>query len=90
MIDKLPDLINGAFELLGGVFVANHCRVLLKHKAVAGVSVLSIALWSVWGVWNLFYYPFLGQWISFVGGVGVTVANIVYVILLLRYSRGQK
>ena len=83
------DLINGAFETLAGVFVLNHCRVLVKDKAVAGVSILSVAFFTAWGVWNLWYYPALGQTASFLGGLVVVAANLVYVGLLLRYSRGH-
>jgi len=84
----LFDLINGAFETLAGLFVLNHCRVLVKDKAVAGVSILSVAFFTAWGVWNLWYYPALGQTASFIGGLVVVAANLVYVGLLVRYSRG--
>jgi hypothetical protein len=28
-----PDMVNGSYEALAGVFVLNHCRVLLRHKS---------------------------------------------------------
>lgn len=37
----IADYINGAFELAGGLFVLNHCRAVVRDKAVAGVSILS-------------------------------------------------
>lgn len=80
------DLINGAFETLAGLFVLNHCRVLVKDKAVAGVSILSVAFFTTWGVWNLWYYPALGQTASFLGGLVVVAANLVYVGMLWLYS----
>lgn len=80
-----PDLLNGAFELLGAVAILNHCRAVIRDKAVAGVSALSTAFFAAWGCWNLFYYPSLGQWFSFVGGLGIVLANALWVALLIRY-----
>lgn len=81
------DLINSLFELLGGFFILNHCWVLYQHKEVKGVSILSVVFFTLWGYWNLFYYPSLNQWLSFVGGVFICLANILYVGLLLKYRR---
>lgn len=81
-----PDLINGSFEAVAALFTLNHCRVLWHDKAVAGVSVASMAFFTLWGVWNLWYYPSLGQTWSFAGGALLVVANAVYVALLFRFS----
>lgn len=80
------DAINGAFEAFGALFVLNHCRVLHAHKSVRGVSVVSVVFFASWGVWNLWFYPSLGQWLSFLGGAGIVVANFIYVALLLHYK----
>lgn len=80
-----PDLINSLFELLSGLFVLNHCRVILKEKHVAGVSIVSVFFFILWGFWNLFYYPHLGQHLSFYGGIFICFANIVWISLLIRY-----
>lgn len=80
------DIINGTFEALACLMVLNHCRVLLRDRAVAGVSIASTAFFTLWGVWNLWYYPLLGQFWSTVGGVFVVLANCIYVGLLLRFS----
>ena len=84
------DLINGLFEAFAGIFVLNHCRVLRRDRAVAGVSIASVAFFTAWGVWNLFYYPTLGQSLSFIGGLFVVVANALYVGMLLSYSKGTR
>jgi hypothetical protein len=34
----MMDFINGLFEIVGGLFVLNHARVLYKDKLVAGVT----------------------------------------------------
>lgn len=83
-----PDFINGAFELLGGAMILNHCRAVLRDKAVAGVSIASTGFFGAWGLWNLFYYPHLGQWWSTAGGAVIVAANFAWVSLLLKY-RGR-
>lgn len=84
------DLINGTFELLASIMVLNHCRVLLKDRAVAGVSVASTAFFTLWGVWNIYYYPLLGQVYSLIGGIFVVMANSIYVVLLFEFSGGLR
>lgn len=71
----LPDLINGTFEALGGVFIHGHCRAVLRDKAVAGVSIISTVFFTAWGIWNLWYYPSLNQMASFYAGVFLVLAN---------------
>jgi hypothetical protein len=83
----LPDIINGAFELAGGLFVLNNCRALYRDKRVCGVSPLSTAIFTAWGFWNLFYYPHLGQWVSFAGGLGIVFGNAVWLAMALYYRR---
>lgn len=84
---SIPDIINGAFELVGGLFVFNHCRVLFKDKLVAGVSKLSTAVFFSWGVWNIYYYPHLDQWASFLGGLVIVAGNCVWLAMMLYYTR---
>jgi len=84
-IVKIPDLINGSFELLAGLFVLNHCRAVIRDKAVKGVSIISVGFFTSWGFWNLFYYPHLDQWLSFFGGLFIVAANSIWVLLLLKY-----
>ncbi|HYG24458.1 MAG TPA: hypothetical protein VEH04_16895 [Verrucomicrobiae bacterium] len=82
---SLPDTINGLFEFLAGFMVLNHCRVLYREKQVKGISTLSTAFFAAWGGWNLFYYPHLGQWLSFFGGLFIFAANLLWVAMLLHY-----
>jgi len=84
------DLINSLFEAFSSLFIFNHCRVLLKQKAVSGVSVLSVGFFAIWGVWNMFYYSHLNQILSFYFGMLVIVSNATYVILILRYRKAKK
>lgn len=82
-----PDMVNGAFEAAAGFAVLNHCFALYRDKEARGLSVASVAFFAAWGVWNLFYYPHLDQFWSFAGGVFITLANAIYVAMLMHYLR---
>lgn len=87
----IPDLVNGTFEASAGVFVLNHCRCVIRDRQVKGVSILSTVFFTAWGVWNLWFYPWLGQWMSFFGGLFVVSANTFWVVLMLMYrNRGKE
>jgi hypothetical protein len=82
-----PDLINSAFEALGGVFILGHCRAVLRDKSVAGVSITATVFFTAWGIWNLYYYPSLNQMASFYAGVFLVLANCLWVGLLVKYRK---
>lgn len=84
---SLPDLINGGFEVFGFVAMANNIRGLLKDKMVRGFRLTSMLFFTSWGIWNVYYYPHLQQWASFVGGLLMCLSNIVYVSLTIYYLR---
>ncbi len=81
------DLTNGLFELFGGLFALRNCSVILKHKEVRGVSLLSNLFFTSWGFWNTYYYPHLDQWFSFAGGVLLAFANLFWLGLAVYFRR---
>lgn len=85
----IADAINGAFELVAGVAVLNHCRALYRDQQVRGASVLSTAFFFLWGLWNLFYYPSLSQWWSFSGGLLIMCANLLWVGMMIYYRQQE-
>ena len=48
------------------------------------------AFFTSWGVWNLYYYPTLHQWASFVGGIFLVLGNGTWVIMAAYYERKNK
>jgi hypothetical protein len=82
-----PDLVNGLFELLGSVLIWMNVRALLRDKGYAGVWLPAVTFFNAWGFWNMYYYPHLGQWLSFAGGCSITLANTVWVGLMFHYGR---
>ena len=83
----LPDLINATFEFGGSLAITASILRLLKDKEVKGISWHMIAFFTSWGAWNVFYYPHLGQTLSFLAGILVLTTNVVYLSLLIHYSR---
>lgn len=84
---KIPDFINGCFEAFASLFILNHCRVLLRHKQVRGVSLTSTGFFFGWGLWNVVFYPLLGQWFSFACGLAVLAANGLWIAMLFYYRK---
>jgi len=85
-----PDLVNSLFEFSGGFFILLHCRRLFKDKQVKGVSIFATTFFTSWGYWNLFYYPHLDQWLSFIGGLFIVAANSVWVGMMIYYLRRER
>lgn len=81
------DVVNGSFELGMSLFILLSIHKAYRDKLVRGVSVLHVAFPWCWGLWNLYYYPHLGQWLSFWGGVAVVTANGVWLSQLVYYTR---
>ena len=82
----IQDYINGLFEFCGSFFIWMNVKRLYRDKEVKGAYWPAWAFFAVWGIWNLFYYPSLNQWASFLGGVLVVVGNIAWVALFLWYK----
>lgn len=86
----MADIINGCFELLAGLFCTINCFRLYKDKKVRGISILSTVFFTSWGFWNLYYYPSLGQTMSFIGGIFIVTTNVVWVSQMIYYTRKEK
>lgn len=84
----LPDLINGLFEGFGGYLVYQNVRAIHRDKQVRGVNSYATWVFTAWGLWNLFYYPHLGQWLSFAGGLVIVSGNLLWCIYAWRYRNG--
>lgn len=80
-------MVNATFEAGAGLAVLAHCAKLHQDKQVRGLSIPAVLFFTGWGCWNVFYYPHLGQFWSFAGGIFVTLANLIYLAMLVAYSR---
>lgn len=84
------DLVNGLFECLGGVMLFYNCWRVYLDKAIQGVSIGVTSFMMVWGFWNLYFYPHLGQWLSFSGGIIIVIANTLWVAMAWYYTRQSR
>ena len=87
---SIPDLINGIFEFVGGLAVWWNVRAIWKDKHFSGTRISPSFFFASWCLWNLYYYPYLHQWISFFAGISIGLANLVYVILMFLYKGNAK
>ncbi len=84
------DLVNGLYEGCGGFIILLSIIKLHKDKMVRGVHILTTAFFMSWGWWNLYYYPHLGQWVSWVGGLLIVTANSFWVGQMIYYTRKER
>lgn len=81
----LGDLCNAVFELGGAMLIWLNVRQLWRDQQIRGVFWHVNVFYTLWGVWNMFYYPSLGQWLSFWAGLGVVLGNAAWCVLAWRY-----
>jgi hypothetical protein len=87
---QIPDLVNGLFEMVGGLTTFLNCWKLHKDKEVKGVVWQLTIFYTAWGLWNLYYYPSLGQWLSFLGGCVIVTSNVIWISQVVYYKRKAK
>lgn len=84
---QVPDLVNGLFESVGGVSSWLSVRQLARDRKVRGLYMPAQYFYAAWGLWNLFYYPSLAQWLSFLGGILIVSGNIAWLSLAWKYRK---
>jgi len=84
------DCVNGTYELLGAPFILLSVLKLHREKTVRGVSLWAVAFFCTWGYWNLYYYPSLGQWVSFAGGIAIVIMNTIWISQVVYYIRKER
>jgi len=92
MVEKMsnwPDIVNGIYELFGAPFIFLSILKLHREKQASGISWIHACFFASWGFWNLFYYPHLDQWCSFVGGIMIVIANTIWLGQLLFYRNNR-
>lgn len=85
-----PDIVNGSYELLGAPFILLSVLKLYRDKTIKGVSWTAVLFFTTWGYWNLFYYPYLGQWCSFAGGIAIVIVNTIWLSQIAYYLRKDR
>lgn len=85
----MSDFLNGLFEFVGSLFILSSCFRIHKDKKVHGITWYHVAFFMTWGYWNIYFYPSLGQWWSFAGGISVCLINTIWLAMILYYLRRQ-
>lgn len=86
----IPDIVNGAFEFGGAVVLLLNVLQLHRDKMVMGYDPKVTIFFTLWGFWNLYYYPHLNQWLSFLGGIFIVTINTIWLVMLLYYKKEIK
>lgn len=81
------DAVNGIFEMAGAPFIFLSVLKLYKDKEVKGVSWAATAFFSSCGLWNLYFYPFMGAWLSFFGGLALVLVNLIWLAQIVYYLK---
>lgn len=79
------DLINGGFELLGGLLYILSIKAILEHKEVKGMSLLPNIFFTSWSIFNLYFYSYNNLWFSFFGGIFLGITNGIWLCLAIYY-----
>jgi hypothetical protein len=87
---NMNDAINGIFELGMSIMLLTSLRRLWRDKCVKGWSINAVLWPTAWGFWNLYYYPSLGQWWSFCGGLAVVLVNSIWIGLALYFQSEER
>jgi hypothetical protein len=85
----LNDVFNALFEFGGSIVGFINVAKLIKDKAVKGVYYPVWIFYTLWGFWNLYYYPSVDCWYSFLGGLFLVLSNLIWVILAIKYRHNQ-
>ena len=83
----MGDLTNAIFEVCGGLLIWLNVKALYKSKEVKGVDWRVSAFFFVWGIWNIYFYPSLDQWLSFWAGIWLAIANLIWVVMAIYYTK---
>jgi hypothetical protein len=83
------DFGNGLFELIGGFCVWQNVKRIRQDKQVKGVDWRVTGFFTSWGFWNLWYYPSLSQWLSFLGGLVIVAGNVVWLAMAIKYRNAK-
>lgn len=61
-----------------------------RDRQVRGVQISPTLFFFIWGIWNLYYYPHLNQWFSFLGGIAIVVTNGIWCAQAFYYTYDRR
>lgn len=85
----MPDLINGIFGVLGGLFIALSIAKLHREKTARGVSIVYVAFFTSWSWYHVYFFTTVNLWWSWAGAIGMMTANTIWLCQMVYYSRRE-
>lgn len=82
---NISDIANGLFELGGAFFLWKNVQAIRRDKTIQGVNWTPTIWFTAWGFFNLWFYPFNGLWLSFMGGVAIVTINSIWLYHVWKY-----
>lgn len=80
------DLVNALFECGGAGFCLLSILRLRRDREVRGVSWLHAGFFVGWGWWNVWFYPSVGLWYSWAGGLLLAATNTTWLGQLIWHE----
>lgn len=80
--------VNGVLcEFIGSCALLKNVLKLHVDKMVRGYHWSATAFFMGWGYWNIYYYPSVGDWWSFTGGLFVVSINTFWLAQMMVYRK---
>jgi hypothetical protein len=83
------DDINTLIIAICFCFLVTNIAKLVKDKRLMGIAASSLIFFAIQSGYRVFYMYHLHQYYSMVGQSFITLANLVYIGILLYYKRKQ-
>jgi hypothetical protein len=80
------DFINAIFEAGTAFAISRNVRAVLKDREVKGVRPSNTLFFLAWGIWNVWFYPANGFTWSWLAGMLVVAANVVWLAQVIRFA----
>lgn len=80
------DLVNGVFEVGGGLIIWLNVFKIIKDKEVKGFDWRVSGFFSSWGLWNVLFYWGVNCLVSWVGSMFLLLGNVVWLSYVLKYK----
>lgn len=90
MFNITLDVVNGFFEVGGGLFLCLNIKTLIRDKEIKGVSWSPVVFMTAWGFFNLVFYRHYNHLWSWYGGMFICAVNITWLSLVYYYYRQKK
>lgn len=85
-----PDMYNGMFEAVAGALKIIDIFSIYKDKEVKGFSLIPVCFFVCWAAFNVWFYPAIGQYWSFIGGLFLFATNGIWLAMALYYKHFMK